>query len=161
MKVKTSEQLQKERLEKQKQKIQVYCEVTENAMNLVLIYFLLLRHYFILLYFMFVIWIYDTLHYVHQYKDNVADERALAASKKVLEMNTEHYTLWNYRRQVLEKWAQEKYAGRNIHFGIQIYFSLFLFLSRAPTEMEAHYKDEMAVTAELIRLALPLRQSIY
>lgn len=73
-------------------------------------------------------------------------------------MNTEHYTLWNYRRQVLEKWAQEKYAGRNIHFAFKF---ISLSLSRAPTEMEAHYKDEMAVTAELIRLALPLRQSTY
>jgi hypothetical protein len=44
------------------------------------------------------------------------DENALAATKKVLEMNTEFYTLWNYRRQILEKWAQEKYAFFNLLF---------------------------------------------
>ena len=37
---------------------------------------------------------------------------------RVLEMNTEFYTLWNYRRLILEKWAKEKYEIQLF----QIYF---------------------------------------
>eukprot|EP00026_Physarum_polycephalum_P011444 Phypoly_transcript_11671.p1 GENE.Phypoly_transcript_11671~~Phypoly_transcript_11671.p1 ORF type:complete len:334 (+),score=48.20 Phypoly_transcript_11671:98-1099(+) len=98
VKIKTSEQLQRERQERQNQKIKAFCEVTDVAMSL--------------------------------YKDHVMDENALEATKKVLTMNTEFYTLWNYRRQILEKWAQEQTLD----------------------QMVEHYQGEMAFTAEVIRL---------
>jgi hypothetical protein len=180
VKVKTSEQLQRERQEKQKLKIKQYTEVTDVAMNMVYFHSILcyspssplsLSSSFFPLFFLSLLHLSSfLLTFYCQFKDNVMDENALAATKKVLEMNTEYYTLWNYRRKILEKWAGEKYI-LSLPFPFSLFpfpFSPFVFpfsiphsSPRTPVEMETHYKDEMAFTADVIKYIFPSFLSFY
>lgn len=41
-------------------------------------------------------------------RNNIHDEEGMELSQKILEINTEFYTMWNYRRDTLKKFTEEK-----------------------------------------------------
>eukprot|EP01111_Echinosteliopsis_oligospora_P011199 TRINITY_DN3634_c0_g1_i1.p1 TRINITY_DN3634_c0_g1~~TRINITY_DN3634_c0_g1_i1.p1 ORF type:complete len:314 (-),score=69.66 TRINITY_DN3634_c0_g1_i1:1-942(-) len=98
VKVKTSEQIQRENKEKEKKRINAFCELSDKFM--------------------------------HFNKNKIYNEEGLKIAKQTIEMNTEFYTVWNYRRRALESFSETK----------------------TEEEMIEHYKQEMELTTGAVQL---------